>query len=83
MSPNYLRGGYGGNLAYIDPPLEQLIKDSFESFQKFQEEFKAKTEEVEGSGWGWLAYNQKMKVLEIITTSNHDSPLDVFTSNYT
>ena len=30
-----MHGGYGGNLAYIDPSLEQLINDSFESFNKF------------------------------------------------
>ena len=40
LSPNYLRGGYGGNLAYIDPSLEHLINDSFESFHQFLDEFK-------------------------------------------
>ena len=47
------------------------------------DEFKQRAIEVEGSGWGWLVYNRKEKNLEIITTSNHDTPLDVYTTNHT
>ena len=70
-------------MAYIDPSLEKLLIDSFGTLQNFKNEFKQKTVEVEGSGWGWLAYNKKENLLEVITSSNHDSPLDVFTSNHT
>ena len=52
-----MKGGYGGNLAYIDRSLENLILDNFGNFTNFKNEFSEKSDEIEGSGWAWLAYN--------------------------
>ena len=38
--------------------LSQKIKQSFGSFGKFAKQFKLAATKVEGSGWGWLVYNQ-------------------------
>ena len=32
----------------------------------------ATTAGIQGSGWGWLAYNPVTKKLEIVTTANQD-----------
>jgi len=50
-----------------------LINDSFENFEKFKEEFTAKSLSLFGSGWVWLALNNDK--LEIIQTPNQDNPI--------
>ena len=57
---------YGG-------PLEEAIKEQYDSIDKFKSEFKEKALEHFGSGWCWLL-NQKGQV-NIVTTSNQDNPL--------
>ncbi len=53
--------------------LKDAINETFESFDKFKEEFKAASTGQFGSGWGWLVVNNGK--LEIASTPNQDSPL--------
>ena len=57
----------------IKGEIKKAIEKKFESFEKFKEEFSNKAMSLFGSGWTWLVlHNQE---LEIINTSNQDSPL--------
>jgi Fe-Mn family superoxide dismutase len=61
----------------IEPKGEVLnaIIKKFDSLDKFKEEFSKKALSLFGSGWCWLVLDKGE--LEIITTSNQDSPLSV------
>jgi len=48
------------------------IKSKWQSVEKFQEVFNAKTAAVQGSGWGWLVYDPSDKQIKIQTMSNQD-----------
>lgn len=37
-----------------------------------QQEFQAHSVAIQGSGYGWLAYSLKKKMLDIVTTPNQD-----------
>ncbi len=52
----------------------QSIIQKYGSYDKFKEEFKNAALSLKGSGWTWLVYE---KELEIINTSNQDSPLSL------
>lgn len=54
--------------------LAHKITDDFGSFADFKEKFNNQALTLFGSGWTWLVLNQEGK-LEIINTSNQDSPL--------
>jgi len=57
-----------------EPPkgtLLKAIKEDFTSFDHFAEVFSKASVGVQGSGWGWLAFNKETKNLEIATTANH------------
>ena len=54
-------------------PLAQAIDKAFGSFAKFQEKFTSAALAQFGSGWAWLV--RKPAGLEIVTTSNADTPL--------
>lgn len=54
--------------------LAEDIKSTFGSFNAFKEKFAAAGSARFGSGWAWLIKNKGGK-LEIISTSNQDSPL--------
>ncbi|KAH8077489.1 Mn superoxide dismutase [Cristinia sonorae] len=60
----------GGNLS--DGPLKAAIERDFGSFEKLKEQMNATTAAIQGSGWGWLGFNQATKKLEIVTTANQD-----------
>lgn len=51
------------------------INKNFGSFDAFKEKFNASASDVFGSGWAWLIVDQGK--LEIIKTSNQDSPLSI------
>ncbi|MBN2367476.1 superoxide dismutase [Candidatus Woesearchaeota archaeon] len=53
--------------------LKTAIEKSFGSFQEFKEKFSNAAKTQFGSGWAWLVINNGQ--LEIMTTSNQDSPL--------
>ncbi|KAF8556190.1 manganese superoxide dismutase [Imleria badia] len=62
--------GNGGILN--DGPFKEAIKHDFGSVEDFIKEFNATTLAIQGSGWGWLAWNPKTTVLEVVTTPNQD-----------
>lgn len=51
----------------------KIINKKFNGIDNFKTEFNSKVVSLFGSGWCWLVLNGKE--LEIITTSNQDSPL--------
>ncbi|KAF9931566.1 Superoxide dismutase [Mn], mitochondrial [Linnemannia zychae] len=59
----------------IPKPSGELLKEiekTWGSFDQFVSKFNAQTAAVQGSGWGWLAYNKDLKRIEIATTANQD-----------
>ena len=66
----------GGVVPTADSDLGKLITSSFGSHDDFVKNFSAATIGVQGSGWGWLAYNKQTKELEIRTTFNQDRLVD-------
>ena len=54
--------------------IEKAIIKKFGSFEEFKKQFTDKATTLFGSGWTWLVMNNK-KELEIIQTSNQDSPI--------
>jgi superoxide dismutase len=60
----------GGRLK--DGKLKAALERDFGSVDAFKTQFNAATAGIQGSGWGWLGYNSKAKVLEIVTTPNQD-----------
>lgn len=53
--------------------IAEAIKEKFESYEKFKEELSNAALTQFGSGWAWLVINNNK--LEIVKTSNQDSPL--------
>ncbi|MEK6945309.1 MAG: superoxide dismutase [Nanoarchaeota archaeon] len=54
--------------------IEKAIIKKFGSFEEFKKQFSDKATALFGSGWTWLVMNNK-KELEIMQTSNQDSPI--------
>ena len=54
--------------------LEAAINERFGDFESFQLEFNDQLKSLFGSGWVWLVVNEN-DALEIIQTTNQDSPL--------
>jgi Fe-Mn family superoxide dismutase len=50
------------------------INKSFGSFSEFKEKFSSATALIQGSGWGWLAYNPSAKKVEYKSMPNQTSP---------
>ncbi|KAF8635758.1 hypothetical protein AX15_000367 [Amanita polypyramis BW_CC] len=67
MSP---KSELGGKLD--DGPLKQAIERDFGSVEDFKKKFNTVTAGIQGSGWGWLGYNQTTKKVEVVTTANQD-----------
>ena len=62
-----------------DGPVGELAKkidEQFGSFTDFKKQLSDKAIGLFGSGWAWLVVNKEGN-LEIITTSNQDSPLGI------
>ncbi|KAI0055258.1 Mn superoxide dismutase [Artomyces pyxidatus] len=60
----------GGQLP--DGVLKTALERDFGSVDAFKKKFNTVTAAVQGSGWGWLGYNDTTKKLEIVTTANQD-----------
>lgn len=53
--------------------LMKSIEDAFGDFVRFKEDFSKAAAGIFGSGWAWLAADEK-NALSIVTTPNQDSP---------
>ena len=69
-------GEAGGVLPKAGSNLDNAICKAFGSVDKFIAHFSANTAAVQGSGWGWLAYNKTSGDLEFRTTANQDRLCD-------
>lgn len=69
-------GEAGGVLPEAGSKLDNAINEAFGSVDKFIAHFSANTAAVQGSGWGWLAYNKTSGDLEFRTTANQDRLCD-------
>ncbi len=54
--------------------IANAINESFGSFTAFKEKFSSTTVLIQGSGWGWLAYNPSSKKVEYKSMPNQTSP---------
>ena len=64
-----------------EPPSGRLLADlekEFGSLDAFTSKFSAQTAAVQGSGWGWLAYDGTLGKMRIVTMANQD-PLEAST----
>uniref|UniRef100_A0A6I8NDP4 Superoxide dismutase n=1 Tax=Ornithorhynchus anatinus TaxID=9258 RepID=A0A6I8NDP4_ORNAN len=52
--------------------LLEAIKRDFGSFEKFKEKLTAVSVGVQGSGWGWLGFDQEQGRLRVAACSNQD-----------
>lgn len=69
------------SLQNYEPPtgsLAKAIESDFGSLDKLVTKFNTSTAAVQGSGWGWLAYNKDAGKLVVATTANQD-PLQATT----
>ena len=69
---NLLPAAKGGGKFDPNTLLAKAILAEWGSFDNFVKEFNKKTGAVQGSGWGWLAYDPVTKLLSIETTANQD-----------
>lgn len=58
----------------LDEKLKEAIEKEFDSIDEFKKKFEGAAVGQFGSGWAWLVVNKNGK-LEIMKTSNQDSPL--------
>ena len=59
-------------------PLEAVVNARFGSLDGMIAEMSAKTIAVQGSGWGWLVYDAKSKMVDVVALPNQD-PLEATT----
>ena len=64
--------GRGGGEYPADSALAKAIAAEWGSLEAFITTFNAKTVALQGSGWGWLAFDPHTKLLSIETTPNQD-----------
>ena len=65
----------GGDGSLEDQTLAASISKSFGSLENMKTAVSAAAVAVQGSGWAWLAYNKKSKLLEAVACPNQD-PLE-------
>ena len=52
--------------------LSEMIQRDFGTFDALKEKFNATATAIQGSGWGWLGFNKKLRRLEMATCANQD-----------
>jgi Fe-Mn family superoxide dismutase len=52
--------------------LATMITRDFGTFDAFKEKLNTAATGIQGSGWGWLGFNKKLRRLEITTCANQD-----------
>ena len=62
---------HGGGQLHPGPLAEAITRD-FGSLANLKKEFNTQTAAIQGSGWGWIGYNNKTKKLEFVPTANQD-----------
>ena len=62
----------GGAGLAAGSPLHTAITKAFGSVDNFVAHFNGNTAGIQGSGWGWLAYNKTTGAVEYHTTANQD-----------
>lgn len=62
----------GGDMPSKTSPIGKSIIQHWGSFDSFLDNFNTKAEEVQGSGWVWLAYDPKTKGLSIQKTMDQN-----------
>ena len=60
------------DFAMPEGELLKMIERDFGSLDAMQDKFTAATVAVQGSGWGWLGYNEATGKLAVTTTANQD-----------
>jgi Fe-Mn family superoxide dismutase len=72
----------GGGQLKEGSKLKAALERDFGSVDAFKKNFNAATAGIQGSGWGWLAYNGATKKLELVTTPNQDPLLSASLSPF-
>lgn len=57
---------------YFSADLEKALIRDFSSFEELKKQLAAASISVQGSGWGWLAFNPLTKTLAITSSPNQD-----------
>lgn len=65
-----MQSEFSGGSGQPQGNLGHMIKNSFDSFGKFEKQFKLAATKVEGSGWGWLVYEPLSKRLMVTQMQN-------------
>lgn len=64
-----------GGTQSIPQNLQKALEGGFGSVATFKEEFLKASTTLFGSGWAWLVWDEASKKLEILQTSNADTPI--------
>lgn len=82
---NFFGGGYENHKLFWETmtpngdgspggKLEDAIDVYYDNFENFKKVFSEQAISIQGSGWCWLVFNSTFNKIEIILTSNQDSP---------